>query len=134
MRAAARWGPVLAWMALIFVASAQSTLPHLVPYLPQEIINDTGHLLEYTVLAVLLLRAMTLFPQLPSPPICFWSLNLTWLYGVTDEIHQRCVPGRSSSVGDVLFDGIGGALGLLLFVLWRERRRQKEEEAEASSS
>ena len=126
MRATARWGPVLAWMALIFVGSAQSTLPPLVPYLPQEVVNDTGHLLEYTVLAVLLLRAMMPFPQLLSLSICFWSWNLTWLYGVTDEIHQRWVPGRSSSVGDVLFDAFGGFLGLLLFLLWQTRSRQKE--------
>jgi VanZ family protein len=39
------------------------------------------------------------------------------LYGISDEYHQSFVPGRSSSVHDILADGIGVTIAQILFVI-----------------
>ncbi len=44
------------------------------------------------------------------------------VYAATDEYHQSFVPGRSSSVWDVLIDGLGVLLTLALLSLLLERR------------
>ena len=36
-------------------------------------------------------------------------------YGITDELHQMYVPGRTSSFGDIVADGIGIALAQIIF-------------------
>jgi VanZ family protein len=52
------------------------------------------------------------------------------LYGISDEIHQTYVPGRTGSVNDVLANGLGLLLAqiiLLSLILWglQERRKRK---------
>lgn len=39
-----------------------------------------------------------------------------YLYGITDEIHQLFVPGRSGQVKDVIIDGAGSIVGILVYV------------------
>jgi VanZ family protein len=50
------------------------------------------------------------------------------IYGITDEFHQSFVPGRSSSVYDLLADGIGVTIAQILFValILMNLRRKKE--------
>jgi VanZ family protein len=43
-----------------------------------------------------------------------WALILTMLLGSADEIHQRFVPQRTSTVTDVGFDVCGGFFALML--------------------
>ncbi len=43
------------------------------------------------------------------------AVAVTFLYGVTDEFHQLFVPGRSCQFSDMLIDGTGGAIGVLLY-------------------
>lgn len=60
------------------------------------------------------------------------SYGIAWLcttsYGIVDELHQLYIPGRGSSVLDVLIDSIGGGAGLVLYYLItrtvRRRRRR----------
>jgi VanZ family protein len=52
------------------------------------------------------------------------------LYGISDEIHQSYVPGRTSSVADLFANGLGLMLAqfiLLGLILWglQERRKRK---------
>ena len=57
------------------------------------------------------------------------ALGVSGACGVLDEWHQSFVPGRCSSVGDVLLDlaGIGGMLLVLfLHALGQERRRARD--------
>ncbi|HSH41142.1 MAG TPA: VanZ family protein, partial [Arenicellales bacterium] len=42
------------------------------------------------------------------------ALGLAVLYGISDEWHQSFVPGREPDVLDVLADGVGAAVGILL--------------------
>jgi VanZ family protein len=53
-----------------------------------------------------------------------WALVLTMLLGLADELHQRYVPQRTSTITDVGFDVCGGYFALMIFfafLRWRER-------------
>jgi VanZ family protein len=54
--------------------------------------------------------------------------SLAVLYGVTDEVHQSFVPGRFPSVGDLVADAIGAALGsgLVAYLVLRSKRAPVE--------
>lgn len=50
-----------------------------------------------------------------------WCLAV--LYAVTDEFHQSFVPGRNSSIADVLiFDNLGALASLWLFSHYKTQR------------
>lgn len=116
------WGPVVAMMLFIFAASSVPDLP--AP--PGGITDKVAHSLVYAVLAVLILRALT-GGRMAGVTLrrALAALALTTLYGVTDEIHQSLVPGRTPELLDVLADARGAALGLLatLIVAALQRRR-----------
>ncbi len=73
-----------------------------------------AHLVEYGVLALLLLRAFSAEG---------WerrrALGAAFLFSVayaaSDEIHQYFVPGRYAKVRDVALDGLGAALALSVY-------------------
>jgi len=56
------------------------------------------------------------------------TLVLAWLltlvYGVSDEVHQRFVPGRTPDPWDVVADATGGAIGILARRSFEHRRRK----------
>jgi VanZ family protein len=103
------WGPVVAYCGLIFFLSSQSKFDMAPPGLWD--FDKLMHMAEYGVLAALLLRA-TGKPAL--------SLLIAGLYGVSDEVHQYFVPGRSSSVYDAIADVAGAGLVCALWY-WRKR-------------
>lgn len=100
-------GLALGYAGLIFFLSSQSTLP-----VPEGIWNfdKAIHCAEYGGFAFLIARALR-----PHARAAVIAVILATLYGVSDELHQSFVPGRSSDVFDVLADGVGAALGALIF-------------------
>ena len=53
-----------------------------------------------------------------------WALVLTMLLGSADELHQRYVPQRTSTITDVGFDVCGGYFALMvLFAVLRQKKR-----------
>lgn len=111
-----RWIPAFFWMGVIFFLSAQPDLPHAPEAWLDVVLKKVGHAILYGVLARLYLYALREHrPALPRPH--FLALLLAILYGVSDEVHQAFVPGRTPSPWDVLIDGIGGAFAL--FWPWR---------------
>jgi len=56
-----------------------------------------------------------------------WLITLaTTLYGLSDEFHQSFVPGRYPSLGDIVADGVGGFLAVVLvwFMAWKKQGRK----------
>lgn len=102
------WLPVAAWATLIFVASARPT----VPVGLGGGLDKVAHLSAYLVLGFLLARAL---------PIPRAAILLGWAYALSDEIHQRFVPGRTFEVADWIADAVGVLLGVLAFHWWRRR-------------
>ena len=106
MRFAGLWGPVVAYMALIFVISAQPQPP-----LPSQLSDKQGHSIGYMGLAVTVSRAVAGgLARGASLPAAAAAWAIASAYGATDEWHQSFVPGRSSDVHDWYAD-TAGALG-----------------------
>ena len=55
----------------------------------------------------------------------FLSLVLCIIYAISDEIHQRFVPGRSGEVRDVLLDTCGIIIGLLILLISISHKKHK---------
>ena len=124
-----RWGPALAWMALIFTASSLSSealesagaakASRSAPIVANQV---TVHLIEFGVLAALLYRALSFRRGV----FVRWVIVVvaTTAYGASDEFHQSFVPGRYPSWPDIAFDTVGAILGssVALGWIWLGRR------------
>jgi len=101
------WGPAVAQMGLIFFLSSLSDPP-----LPEGVSDHAGHSLGYAMLGVLVLRALsgatwqglTFVRGVGTVAFCT-------LYGMSDELHQSFVPGRTPAWDDVAADLRGAILG-----------------------
>ena len=108
------WAPVVAYMAAIFFVSGLQVAP-----LPEEVSDKTGHFVAYGGLAVLSVRAVA--GGLPSGVtwrVAWLALAIAGGYGISDEIHQTFVPGRSGSVADWYADVSGAVIGIGACWLW----------------
>jgi VanZ family protein len=105
-------------MAALFLASAQTDPPD--P--PGGVSDKVVHALAYALLGALVLiglggaraRAMTRAAALRA-------VLLASAYGVTDEVHQIFVAGRSASPADWLADALGAVVGACLLQIIAER-------------
>jgi VanZ family protein len=70
------------------------------------------HLLLYLVLGYLVYRALIAYAGRYAFLVALMSCSL---YGLSDEFHQRFVPGRSFQWPDLAFDIFGAFLGILLY-------------------
>lgn len=118
------WLPPLAWMLLIFIVSAQPTLPHAPQAFLDLLLKKGAHMLEYAILFVLLWRALSV--SRPSLSSLIMALALTMLYAASDEFHQTFVPGRQGRLTDVLIDSSGAAMAALATWMCGSRSRQKD--------
>ena len=113
------WIPVYLYMLLIFYFSSQSIISlgvggggggdfPIVPYLK--------HSFEYFILGGLLFRGFVNSKYRKKSLIL--SLSLGTLYGISDEIHQLFVIGRTFSSLDIVFDIIGVVIGILVIKIF----------------
>jgi VanZ family protein len=109
---AAAWLPPAAVAGAIFYVSSLSR----VPAVPVGGFDKVEHFTAYAVLAFLSCRAFA-----ATGRDARWGLVLASFYGLSDELHQAWVPGRSSDVFDWVAD-TAGAAAALTFYLWRSRR------------
>ncbi len=98
--------PPLLYMGLIFFLSAQSSFPMLPSGLWSY--DKVIHGCEYAVLGLLVSRALAM---LGAPARFALAVAIASLYGVSDELHQYFVPGRSSEVLDAVADACGSLVG-----------------------
>jgi VanZ family protein len=108
------WLPVLAYVSLIFILSAQ---PHLQPPLRFQNSDKVMHLLEYGVLGLLFARALRAsFPGRGWVFTSMLALGIGLGVGAGDEYFQSFVPGRESTVFDWLADGTGLTFAQLAYL------------------
>ena len=137
------WLTAVLWMGVIFLMSTDlgssahtsRIVEPLLRWLNPEIstgamarvhflVRKAGHLSEYAVLALLLLRAVRSSLRL-APGDWSWratglALLLAAAYAATDEFHQSFVAARTASAGDVLIDSLGALFALMLVFLFRK--------------
>ena len=103
---------------LIFVASSRSRVatPGVIPHL-----DKVAHFSVYGLLGTLLVR--TQWGGRWAPVV---ALVLASLYGVSDELHQSYVPGRSMEFADWVADTAGAAVAILLYARWSRYREWLE--------
>lgn len=114
------WGPVVAHMALLFFASAAPDTGTVTESLGDKFL----HIAAYAPLGFLILRALT-GGRLANIrwPRALAAVALSVLYGVSDEIHQIYVPGRTPDSLDVVADAVGAALGVAALASLRVIRK-----------
>jgi VanZ family protein len=112
--------PLVAWMAAIYLVSAQPDLPHAPDGTLDWILKKGLHATAYGILAWLWWRALE-GALADGEARWRWSLLLTVAYAAADEWHQAHVPGRHGQPLDVLIDARGAAVVLGLLA---RRRRQ----------
>ena len=111
--------PVAAYCLLIFWQSAFPSPQGL----PDFAFSDKFmHLGGYALLGALFFRALIRESiDLSRSGIILLSIFFSTLYGVSDEIHQAFVSARCGSVGDVLADCLGSALGVWFYACFCSR-------------
>jgi VanZ family protein len=134
-----RYGPLLLWMALIWIASSREfsalntsrfirpVILWIFPNLSEErvavihfLLRKVAHFSEYAVLGILAGRAFLAsandFIQRHQFQV---ALLLIVCYALLDEFHQSFVPGRTASIYDSAIDVAGGLTALLAFRRWQ---------------
>ena len=114
--------PAIFWMLAIFIQSSMSRLP--VPDLGFRLQDKVIHAVVYAILAVLLLRAFKNWRGAAEKYIIF-TLWTGSLYGVSDEIHQLFVPGRSADLLDVAADILGIVIVVVIERIVENQREKK---------
>lgn len=111
------WLPVLVYATGVVVVGGQ---PDLKPPVRFEGADKIYHVLEYAGLGFLLARALRASFRLSRPlAAALLAIGLGALVGLTDEVHQRYVPGREASVLDLTADLAGLVLAQLAFLFTR---------------
>jgi VanZ family protein len=144
-----RLGIWLAWMCVIFYfstktwggAQTESSLDRLLTLYAQplrellttsgmgelnHIIRKLAHFTEYAILTSLgywgLAKGMGRSPDVALRI----TLLVSILFAISDEFHQRFVPGRTSLVMDVFIDCFGAAIAAFILRQWVVGRIQSE--------
>ena len=119
LKLATRWSPSLVLMIVIFAFSSipkNTIIPNFGPW--EFEIKKGAHLLIYGLLANTYLWSITNWRNVNRGHSMI-AILLAAAYGVSDELHQRLVPGRISSVMDVCIDTLGAILGISAWWLIR---------------
>lgn len=140
------WLPLLIWLGVIFfgstnVMSSEHTSRYIVPFLVwlkpdmsaraiwiiPVVVRKSAHVAEYTVLALLLWRALRSVPSLSAKTFTVFGAVLVGcaMFAASDEFHQSFVKSRTPSVPDVLLDIAGALLGLLIAASFAARHPKK---------
>lgn len=96
------WVPLLVYVAVIFSGSSVhgDAIPTLFPNM-----DKVAHLLEYSVLGLLIGRALrATFTSLRPIIFTFATVGLGGMIGLADELYQGHVPGRQRDPLDWLTD------------------------------
>lgn len=110
------WGPVLLWMSVIFYISSYPTIKTSTVQWEDFSVKKLAHVLEYGFLAILMFRALRR-EGIASGKAGILAVLFVFLYGSSDEIHQRFTTGRDSKFRDVLIDTFGS--GVAIAFLWK---------------
>jgi hypothetical protein len=119
------WLPPALWAGVIFILSAQPSLPHYPDTLLDLILKKAAHMIEYGILAFLLWRALSRGQGALSRSAWVTAFVVSVLYAASDEYHQTFVPGRNGTPVDVGIDTVGALIALLIVGSLRRKERRR---------
>lgn len=98
--------------------------------------DKIAHLSFYCVLCGLSFRAFLLQDRLSRLQQCALcsAVLFTIMYGITDEVHQLFVWGRTTDILDVSADAVGGFLFVILFSIYQKRKSGMNRAVESHAS
>lgn len=114
MKKAIYWAPAILYMALIFYMSSFPA-PEAAGAFPIYFDVKAIHIVEYGVLTYLLFFALDKTTEISFAWKIVFSIALSYLYGLMDELHQVFVPRRSAALIDTVANIIG--VGFTAFLL-----------------
>lgn len=79
------------------------------------VVRKLAHATEYAFLGILLYFAFSVSFEIKKKVILF-SFIISFLYAITDEIHQIFVPGRACRIMDIIIDASGAIMGILFML------------------
>ena len=116
------WLPVIAWAAVIFYLSAVPDLKTGFEF--DFILRKISHVVEYLIFVFFLYRAFAgSFDGIAAARLFIYPSAISFLYSITDELHQSFVPGRSCSFRDVLIDTIAVFVFYIINILVLRKKR-----------
>ena len=94
------------------------------------IVRKGAHMAEFAILSCAFYATFSVWPWRRSyliKGLAAWGAAT--LYAMTDEFHQRFVPGRWGAFTDVLIDSVGALMGVLIAVTvayWLASRKKQK--------
>ncbi|MCE5200141.1 MAG: VanZ family protein [Armatimonadota bacterium] len=107
------WGPAVLWMGFIFFLSSQSTLPEIPGVGSIDWGDKIEHAITYAILGVLIWRALG---KRSKRRLVVLTILMGTVYGLSDEVHQLFVPGRSFDLLDLTADALGSAVSAIILI------------------
>lgn len=84
------------------------------------IIRKNAHFFIYLILAMLVINLLIKSKISRYKPI---TLLVCVIYAISDEVHQAFIPGRTSSVKDVIIDISGAVVGMFIYLIFKRNFR-----------
>lgn len=84
-------------------------------YIDGETLRKIAHMLEFIALSFSFNNAI--FATWEKKNSSLISFVLTVIVIISDEIHQIFVPGRAFQFSDLLIDGIGAIIGIVIYMI-----------------
>lgn len=101
-------GPPILWMAFIFFLSSQHKVAIGSTYTIDFVIKKSLHMIEYAALYFLLFRMFHgLQKKNKKKNIFLFSFIISFLFALSDELHQTFVPTREGRLRDIVIDTTG---------------------------
>ncbi len=106
--------PPILWCFVIFYFSGQPNLR--VTSGPWDfILRKLGHIFEYFLLTILVSRAISSSIRQIGIKVFLAGALFSFIFAISDEFHQKFIPGRFGTPGDVGIDSIGIILAGIVF-------------------
>jgi VanZ family protein len=120
--------PAILWMVLIFYLSSIPGLKSGVPSMGLEMFfRKIAHLTEYFILTFLVWRIFKkhFILLVDFNKTLFLSFITVLIFAITDEIHQYFVEDRAGRAVDVLTDGLGAFLCLIVIIYFSKIKKRQ---------
>lgn len=116
-----RWLPALVMMGAIFTFSSipASNLPDFGSF--DFLVKKSGHAIGYALLGLSYFYALP--RRLNSGYRWLTALLMAVLFALSDEFHQSFVQGRTSSLRDVMIDGVSAAVFVAVAAIYSSNSR-----------